>query len=164
MQLFKDAGLQTYLHTPIINYRQRKMSATKSYTKDYFSNNKKFCQLLSDVISSLGYDVSCTEEYYVTCAKYFIYGMVNLKAFCQGNIVKAKGILREKIKDPFYINVFTQIKNTELKKYGYSKRLITAIDAARKGKLNNLLVYAWLTDYRAKISELQPIKKQRKFP
>lgn len=161
---YRYTSRQAYLHKPLLYYRQRRISATKSKTKDYFSNNKIYCEMIGDIKSSKGNQLLSKDEYNITCIKYLIYGMINLKSYCSGNLIEAKKQLKKYIEDPFFADKLDMILESDLSSYGFSKRLEVAIDAARRKKINHLLVYAWLTDYRSKYIEYNPICKRLRYP
>ena len=164
VQLFKQTKKQAYVHEALLYYRQRDNASTKSKTKDNFLNNKKFCVYASEIRDSRGNSIFSEEDYAVTCTKYFVYGMVNLWAFSENNRKKAREQLIKYLNDELYSNQLRRARSVDLSKYGFSDRLRVSMDAARNMKINTLLFYAKLSDFRATLKEKNPINGNKIFP
>ena len=118
----------------------------------------------SEIRDSKGNSVFSEDDYAVTCTKYFVYGMVNLWAFSGNNCKKARKQLKKYMNDELYSIQLRRAQNVDISKYGFSNRLRVSIDAARNMKINVLLCYAKLSDFRATVKQKNPIYGNKIFP
>lgn len=162
-QVYKFVNKQAVIHKPLHYYRQRKNSSSKSRTKDYFLNNKKFCEYVGHIHDSCGNSLFNDEEYAVTCTKYFVYGMVNLWSYSAGNVNRAREQLYKYLNDPFFSEQLTRATYADISVYGFSDRLRISVDAARKKKIARLLLFAKLSDVRIAYSAINPFHRNKMF-
>ena len=162
-QVFMLSSKHAYLRLPLFYYRQRKNASTKSATKDYFANNKKFCECARLLKRTDGSPVLSDADFAVTCTRFFSYAILNLWTLSSGSPKRARAQLTRYLNDSLFSQQLDKARDIDISGYGLSYGLLTVFEAARNKDINKLLVYAKTLEIKEKLKDKTPIIGKRLF-
>ena len=163
-RLFLNCKKQSVLGEPLILYRQRKNSASKSNNKDYFANNKIFCNILNEeLVDSNGEKIISIDEYSFLCAKYFSYALINVCQATSFSYYGAKKYIEKYLTDTCYSNAFKRLRGKDLTPYDITNRLEKTIKYAINRNTNMLILAAFSVYVKRWVRSNSPVGKHTLF-